>query len=109
MSVYSADMIPIGNKVLLRKLIPTLDKRYGNILLPQSYAKNASLGIAEIINFGNGPEVKESGLNIGDYVLYDYYSVFQNNKDYVITNMENIILRITAEEAESYLERYVLT
>jgi hypothetical protein len=57
---------------------------------------------------GNSAEVKESGLKIGDYVLYDYYSVYHNNKDFVLTKAENIILRITPEEAESYLERYVL-
>jgi hypothetical protein len=57
---------------------------------------------------GNSPEVKESGLQVDDYVLYDYYSVYHNNKDYVLTKVENIILRITPEEAESYLERYVL-
>lgn len=57
---------------------------------------------------GKAKDIEESGLKVGDYVLYDYYSVYQNNNDYVITRVENIILRITQEEAESYLERYIL-
>lgn len=80
----------------------------GNIVLPQSYAKNESLGLAKVLNMGKAKDIEESGLKIGDYVLYDYYSVYHNNNDYVLTRIENIILRITPEEAENYLERYIL-
>lgn len=44
------DTKPVGTTILLKKLVNTLDKKYGNILIPQSYAKNASLGIAQIIS-----------------------------------------------------------
>jgi co-chaperonin GroES (HSP10) len=107
MSVYSENMKPIGDKILLRKLIPTLDKRYGNIILPQSYEKNASLGVAQIVDLGK-QAVEKSGLKKDDYVLYDYYSVYQNNPEYVITKVENIILQIEKVEADNYLETHVI-
>jgi co-chaperonin GroES (HSP10) len=105
---YTEQMIPIGTKVLLKKLVHTLDKKYGNILLPQTHEQNSSMGIAQVIKLGTDKTVKESGLNVGDFVLYDYYSVFENNPELVLTNVENIILRITAEEAETYLQKYVI-
>lgn len=103
---YTETMIPLGDKVLLKKLVATLDKRYGNILLPQTYAQNNSFGVAKIINLG--PDTKESGLKIDDYVLYDYFSVYHNNKEIVLTKVENIILQISKEEAEKYVKDFVL-
>lgn len=90
---------PIGNKVLLKKLVNKIDKKYGDILIPQEYAKNNSFGIAEVIDLGNDESIKDSGLKIGDYVLYDYYSVFNDNPEYVITEISNIVLQVTKEEA----------
>ena len=104
--VYSDTMKPLGDKVLLKKLVCTLDKRYGNIVLPQSFAKNASFGVAQVISMG--PDTKESGLEINDYVLYDYYSVYHNNNDIVLTKIENVILKITKEEADNYINNYVI-
>ena len=97
---------PIGEMVLLKKLVSTLDKKYGNILIPHSYAKNASLGIAQIIDLGD--IAKETGLHINDYVLYDYYSVFENNQDYVITKVENIIVILDETEKNNYINNYVI-
>lgn len=97
-----------GTKVLLKKLVHTLDKKYGNIILPQTVEQNNSLGIAQIVKLGTHKSIQESGLTEGDFVLYDYYSVFENNKELVLTNVENIILCITKEEADTYLESYVI-
>lgn len=97
---------PIGTRVLLKKLVNTLDKKYGNIYLPHTHAQNCSLGIAQIIKLGES--AKDSGLQENDYVLYDYYSVFSNMPEYVLTNVENIILQVTEEEAERYINNYVL-
>jgi co-chaperonin GroES (HSP10) len=108
MSVYSENMKAVGNKVLLKKLVPTLDKRYGNIILPQSHEKNSSVGLAQVIDLGKEAKA-ESGLNIGDYVFYDYFSVYHNNQDYVITKAENILVQIEKVEADSYLDNYVIT
>ena len=100
-------MIPIGNKVILKKLVKTLDKRYGDIIIPHSVDKNLSLGVAEIIDLGSKAK-KEINLSPGDYVLYDYYSVYEDNPIYVITNAENIIVVLTKDEALNYANNYVI-
>lgn len=97
---------PIGELVLLKKLVKTLDKKYGNIFIPQSVSKNASLGIAQIVDLGD--KAKELGISIGDYVLYDYYSVFENNPEFVLTKAENIILKVTEEEKDHYINNYII-
>lgn len=98
--------VPVGSCVLLKKLVNTLDKKCGNIYLPHTHAQNCSLGIAQIIKLGE--EAKKVGLKENDYVLYDYYSVFSNMPDYVLTNVENIILQVTEAEAEHYKNNFVL-
>ena len=98
---------PVGDIVLLKKLVPTLDKKYGDIFIPHSSDKNCSMGVAEIVDMGDKAK-QATGLNKGDYVLYDYYSVFGNNKDYVVTRAENLIARITKEEADNYTKNYVI-
>lgn len=97
---------PCGDKVLLKKLINTLNKKYGDILIPQDVGKNMSFGVAEVIDLGTSESIKDSGLKIGDYVLYDFYSVFNDNPEYVITKIENIILQINEEEAIKYKNSY---
>lgn len=97
---------PLGELVLLKKLVKTLDKKYGDIFIPQSVSKNASLGVAQVIDLGN--KAKELGINVNDYVLYDYYSVFENNPEYVLTKVENIILKITDSEKDNYINNCVI-
>lgn len=98
---------PLGDIVLLEKLVKTMDKKYGNILIPHTTDKNYSMGVAKVIDLGR--EAKEqTNLNIGDYVLYDYYSVFGNNPIYVITKAENIILQLTEEQANNYKNNFVI-
>jgi hypothetical protein len=65
------------------------------------------LNVAKII--GIGDEAKEqSGLQIGDYVLFDHYSAYGHNSNVVIVNWENIIFQLTEEEAKKYQEQYVI-
>lgn len=97
---------PCGDKVLLKKLINTLNKKYGDILIPQDVGKNMSFGVAKVIDLGTSESIQDSGLKIGDYVLYDFYSVFNDNPEYVITKIENIILQITEKEAIKYQNSY---
>ncbi len=104
---YSETMKPLGDKVLLKKLVPTLDKKYGDILLPQSNNKNGSLGVAQVIDLGSDAE--KMGLKKNDYVLYDYFSVYHNNQEFVITRVENVFLSLTEEEANDYANNYVIT
>lgn len=97
---------PIGELVVLKKLVKTLDKKYGDIFIPQSQDKNASMGLGQVVDLGE--KAKEYGLNINDYVLYDYFSVFENNPDYVLTKCENIILVIDENEKNNYINNYVI-
>lgn len=99
---------PLGKKILLRKLVKTLDKKYGDILIPHSTNQNNSMGVAEIVNMGNQAE-RESGLSVGDFVLYDYYSAYGNYPVYVITNWQNIIVQLTKQEADKYVSSYVIS
>ena len=55
-----------------------------------------------------GDEAKKSGLKENDYVLYDYFAVYQNFPDYVLIDVENIILQVTEEEANEYIDSYVI-
>lgn len=98
---------PVGDVVLLKKLVPTLDKKYGDIFIPHSSDKNCSMGVAEIVDMGDKAK-QATGLNIGDFVLYDYYSAFGNYPEYVVTRGENILARITKDEANNYTNNYVI-
>ena len=98
---------PVGEMVLLKKLVPTLDKKYGDIFIPHTSDKNCSMGVAEIVDLGK--EAKEAtGLNKGDFVLYDYYSTFGNYPEYVITKAENLIAKLTKTEADEYTNNHVI-
>ena len=43
-------------------------------------------------------------MEINDYVMYDYYSVFEDGPEYVITRSENIFMKVTKEEAEEIIK-----
>lgn len=103
----NANTKPVGDIVLLKKLVPTLDKKYGDIFIPHTSDKNCSMGVAEIVNMGDKAK-QATGLNIGDLVLYDYYSVFENYPVYVVTRAENLIAKLTEEEANNYTNNYVI-
>lgn len=98
---------PVGEMVLLKKLVPTLDKKYGNILIPHSSDKNCSMGVAEIIDLGQEAK-KQTNLNKGDYVLYDYYSAFGNYPVYVITKAQNLLVKLNKTEAENFTNNYII-
>ena len=98
---------PVGDMVLLKKLVPTLDKKYGDIFIPHTVDKNASMGVAQVIDLGKQAK-EQTALKKGDYVLYDYYSAFGNYPVYVITRAENLIAKLTKTEAEEYTNNYVI-
>lgn len=101
------DIKVVGDKILLKKCVKIMHKKYGNIILPHDVNKNSSLCVATVYKLGAQAE-KNTKLNIGDYVLYDYYSAYENNDVYVITNSENVIVRLTQQEANNYINNYVL-
>lgn len=93
------DVTPVGNMVLLKKLKPTLERHYGDIVVPYITNKNTAIGVAKIVKLGN-KITNEDGINVDDYVMYDYYSVFEDGPEYVITRSENIFMKVTEEEAK---------
>ena len=93
------DVTPVGKMVLLKKLKPTLERHYGDIVVPYITNKNTAIGVAIVIKLGN-KITDEDGINVDDYVMYDYYSVFEDGPEYVITRSENIFMKVTEEEAK---------
>lgn len=98
----------IGKNVLIKKLVNTLDKKYGDIFIPQSINKNQAFGIGQVLELGKDQEIIESGVKVGDYILYDYFSVYHDNPDIVVTKVENIILILSEEEKNIMLSNCVL-
>ncbi len=92
-------IIPLNKKILMKKLKPTLDKKVGDIFVPYLKEKNTAIGTAEIIAVGSKITI-EDGISIGDKVMYDYYSVYEDGKSYVLIDLENIIMKLTEEEAK---------
>ena len=90
---------PTTDKVLLQKIVNKGNKKYGDIIIPHEVSQNSSLGVAKVIDLGTSDSIKDSGIKIGDYVLYDYYSAYKDNKEYIITKIENIILQLSEFEA----------
>lgn len=93
------DVTPVGKMVLLKKLKSTLERHYGDIVVPYITNKNTAIGVAKIVKLGN-KITNEDGINVDDYVMYDYYSVFKDGPEYVITRSENIFMKVTEEEAK---------
>ena len=93
---------PIGKMVLLKKVKASLERHYGNIIVPYLKNKNTAIGVARIVKLG--PKITEQdGLHENDYVMYDYYSVFNDGPEYVITRSENIFMKITEQEAKDII------
>lgn len=87
-------MKPVGKKVLIKKYHEScINRKYGNIIIPTTPEDaNMRLTKGEIISIG--PEALNRCIEVGDVVLYDTMSVFDNDTDEVITNIENVIIKI---------------
>ena len=93
----------IGKFVLIEKLQKPDFKKIGDIYIPESEKyKNQKMGVGIIRRVGKEAQ-EEYNVNVGDYVLYDYYSAHGDNKDSIITNAENLILQLTKEEAYKFI------
>ena len=92
----------VGEKVLIRKMKNWNDifDYDGVFIVGSQKDKNTIMGCGQVLDVT--PETTEKyGVQKGDYVLYDYWSAFGDYKDSIITNAENLIVKITKEEAES--------
>lgn len=94
----------VGEKVLLEKLIKDNFMMKDGIYMPtlSSENKNERLGIGKILEITN-ETAEKYGLAVGDYVFYDYFSANGDWKENIITNCDNIILKLTENEAKDFL------
>lgn len=90
---------PVGKMILIKKFKPTRERHYGLIVVPHIKDKNTEIGVAIVEKLGSRMSSTD-GIAVGDYIMYDYYSAFEDGNEYVIINSENAIMRLTKEEAE---------
>lgn len=97
----------IGPYILIERF-ENEEHKIGDIIIPDSkeYA-NDKMGVGRIVEIGNKAKL-ESNLDVGDYVLFDYYSIFCENRKHVIINYENIFMQMNKEESIKFLNGSLL-
>lgn len=94
---------PIGCCILIEKMNEAdLRKSHGLYVPESSNFKNNKIGIGKIIDISKKAK-DELKIDINDYVLYDYFSVFDDKGKYVLTKYENIIMKLDEDEANRFL------
>lgn len=92
-----------GDKVLIKRLTPESLRQVDGIFIPESSKyQNMKIGAGQIIALGNDAKT-DYGVDVNDYVLYDYYSANGDNKDTIITKAENLIVKVSEEEAYKFI------
>ncbi len=87
-------VIPLGNRLLI-KPIKEEEKTEGGIVLPDS-AKEKPMK-AEVIAVGEGEDIKDFDLKVGDKVIYSKYSGTEikiDDEEYIIIDAEDILAKI---------------
>lgn len=104
---YYDELKVVGSYILIEK-INNEEHKIGDIIIPDSkkYANN-KIGVGKILEIGKNAK-KETNLNINDFVLYDYYSAYDNNGKHILIRYDNIILQLTEEDAFKYLNSNLL-
>lgn len=85
---------PLGNRVLL-KIKKAEQKTAGGIYLPESSVEEKKQGIIEAL--GDGKDVKESGLKVGDVVMYDGYNnseIKDGDNKFIIVDFKDVVAKI---------------
>lgn len=97
----------IGPYILIEKIVNE-EHRVGDIIIPDSkkYANN-KIGVGKVLELGRTAK-NETKLTEGDYVLYDYYSAYNDTSQNILTKYENIILQLSEEEAYKFLRSELL-
>ena len=95
---------PIGEKVLIKKMMNKDLETVGGIFIPEtSKYKNSKIGVGKIVDIGDDA-VEKYAVKKDDYVLYDYFSAYGDYKQFIITNAENILLVLSEDEVNAYLK-----
>jgi co-chaperonin GroES (HSP10) len=99
-----AKLSPVGNFVLLEKLEQEAIRKVDGIYIPESeHYTNAKMGCGKVLELKEELS-EEYGVKAGDYVLYDFYSAHGDHKDTVITDVDNLIVVLTEEEADKFVK-----
>lgn len=87
---YDKPLKACGKKVVIRKLERNHDCVLKGIFIPTQSSDFFKLvkGTVESV----GSETSESGVKVGDVVLYDSHSVFYDHHPVVVTNFENVVV-----------------
>jgi hypothetical protein len=85
-------MKAVGRKVVIKKLELDEEQMLGNIIIPRKLDANSKLTKGEILSVGSEAEIYN--IKKGDVVLYDTMSVYDNTDTIVVTDVENIIVKI---------------
>jgi len=84
-----------GNKVALKKIEVFHDRiTPEGIIIPESVDAALRLNRANIIAIGKEAH-DETGLNVGDLVLYDSYAVFHDSHPVVVLKYDSIIWKLS--------------
>ena len=98
------DKIEVLNyHVLIKKAENSSERKVGDIFIPENKdTLNNKMGIGQIVQIGS--KAKEiTGLKENDFVLYDYFSAYDDRGEYIITKCENIIGQINEEDVIPFL------
>ena len=94
---------PVGNCVLIKKLTEDGLRKSHDLYIPQSKKfENNKIGVGKVLNLSKKAK-EETGVKAGDYVLYDYYSAFNDAAINVLVNYENLLIVLSKEEAKAFL------
>jgi co-chaperonin GroES (HSP10) len=89
-----------GLKVILEKVDTTQEVSYGGIVVPSHINTVTRVAKARVMSIGKEASDLDLGLKVGDAVIYDYYSVFNEHSTTTVTNIENIIAKISLEDKD---------
>jgi len=102
--------IPIGDKLYIERLNFDIQIVSDGIVLPCNYSSNNSLGIGKILKSTKIAEEKW-GLYEGDYIMYDFHSIYDKSHIHTdktaIIDSENVLLKLSEEEAQKYINKYI--
>ena len=94
---------PIGNCILIKKLNEAgLRKSHGLYIPEVKKFENNKIGVGKVLDLSKTSSEK-TGIKKGDFVLYDYYSAFDDNSINILTNYENVFMVLTKDEANAFL------
>ena len=93
----------VGDFVVIEKNSSDDLRQEGGIYIPTTAKfENCRIGVGKIVKM-NEKTMKDTGLKIGDYVMYDYHGAHNPKDKHVITNAENIFMQLTEKEASEFL------